>query len=131
MFELEVCPAKRIALVGFHTDLSSRDFEALNRFRQSRKPVDRDYHAIFDFTRVEVNNTVIDAWASRGKLPQTHTGYDQYYVAPQHDLKLMVRLYIGYQMAQGLRPSVLVESLDEALRQLGADRSEFRKIALP
>jgi hypothetical protein len=131
MFEVEVCPAKRIALVGFHTDLSARDFDALNRFRQSHEPVNPGYHAIFDFTRVTVNNTVIDAWAARGQLPQTYPGYERYYVAPQHDLKLMVRLYIGYQMALGVRPSVLVESLDEALRRLGADRSEFRKVGSP
>ena len=104
MFDIEICDTKRISLVSFHTDLSARDFVELDRLaRQFDGP---GFHCIYDLTRVEVNNLVTDFVASRGQLAQTFPGYERYYVVPQHDLKLLVRLYIAYQMAQGIRPPV-------------------------
>ena len=79
-------------------------------------------------SRVEVNNLVTDFVASRGQLPQTFKEFERFYVVPQHDLKLLVKLYIAYQEAQGWRPPVMVETLDEALKRLGVERSEFRKL---
>jgi len=46
---------------------------------------------------------------------------------PQDDLKLLVRLYIAYQQAQGWRPPILVDTIDEALQHFAVARTDFRR----
>lgn len=127
MFDLEICEGRSISLVSFYGDISNRDFIDLDRIARAR-PDPRGFHCIYDMTRVEMNNLVTDFVASRGQLPQTFKDFERLYVVPHEDLKLLVRLYIAYQEAQGWRPPVLVETLEEALKRLGVERSEFRKV---
>jgi hypothetical protein len=128
MFDIDLCEAKRISLVSFHGELSAEDYVELDRL--ARDPgVAAGIHCIYDMTRVEVNRLVTDFVASRGALPQTFKGFERIYVVPQHDLKLLIRLYIAYQTAQGARPPILVDRLDEALAKFDAKRSEFRRFA--
>lgn len=127
MFDIEICEARSISLVSFYGDISNRDFVDLDRIARGKSDP-RGFHCIYDMSRVEVNNLVTDFVASRGQLPQTFKDFERIYVVPQHDLKLLVRLYIAYQEAQGWRPPVMLDTLDEALRRLGAERSDFRKL---
>jgi len=127
MFDIEICESRSISLVSFYGDISNRDFADLDRIARSRSDP-RGFHVIYDMSRVEVNNLVTDFVASRGQLPQTFKEFERFYVVPQHDLKLLVKLYIAYQEAQGWRPPVMVETLDEALKRLGVERSEFGKL---
>ena len=127
MFDIEICEAKRVSLVSFHGELTARDFEELDRLARTAGD-GGGFHCIYDTTRVTVNALVTDFVASRGQLPQTFKDYERFYVVPQDDLKLLVRLYIAYQASQRAHPPLMVDSLDEALRRLGVDRSEFRTV---
>lgn len=131
MFDIDLCETKRISLVRFHGELSAQDFVELDRIARDSAYAG-GFHSIYDVTRVKVTTIVTDFVASRGQLPQTFKGFERYYVVPQHDLKLLVRLYIAYQVAKGEKPPVLVDTLEEALDKLGVRRSEFRSfIAMP
>jgi hypothetical protein len=127
MFDIEICEPRSISLVSFYGDISGRDFVDLDRIARGRSDP-RGFHCIYDMTKVEVNNLVTDFVASRGQLPQTFREYERIYVVPQHDLKLLVKLYIAYQEAQGWRPPIMVDTLDEALKRMAVERAEFRKL---
>jgi hypothetical protein len=128
MFDIEVCEAKRISLVRFRGELSAQDFAELDRLAVESRDVASGIHSIYDLTDVTVNALVTDFVARRGQLPQTFKGYERVYVVPQEVLRRLVRLYIDFQRAHGERPPMLVTTLDEALRHLGVERSEFRSL---
>lgn len=127
MFDIEICEARSISLVSFRGEVSPADFAELDRVARTRAS-DVGFHVIYDMTGVQVNNLLTDFVAARGQLPQTFKDFERVNVVRQDDLKLLVRLYIAYQQAQGWRPPILVDTLDEALRRLGAKQDEFRTI---
>ena len=129
MFAIEICDARSVALISFYGELAPRDFVELDRL--ARGGTGAGFHCIYDTTAVEVSSLVTDFVASRGRLPAAFKGYERFYVVPQDDLKLLVRLFIAYQSAQNQPPPVLVDSLAEALQRLGVQRSEFRKVEIP
>ena len=129
MFDIEICEARSISLVSFQGEVSPADFAELDRLAHSRSS-DVGFHVIYDMTRVQVNNLLTDFVAARGQLPQTFKDFERIYVVPQDDLKLLVRLYIAYQQAQGWRPPILVDTIDEALQHLAVARTDFRRATL-
>jgi hypothetical protein len=128
MFDVDICDSRSISLVSFHGEVSPADFAELDQLARSRAS-SVGFHVIYDLARVQVNNLLTDFVAARGQLPQTFKDFERIYVVPQDDLKLLVRLYIAYQQAQGWRPPILVDTLDEALRHLGVARTDFRRLA--
>ncbi len=127
MFDVDICEAKRISLVSFRGEISARDFLELDRLARERSDP-RGLHVIYDMTDVVVNELLTDFVASRGQLPQTFRDFERFYVVPQNDLKLLVRLYIAYQTSRGAKPPILVATLDEALRRLDVERGEFQRL---
>jgi hypothetical protein len=127
VFDVEICDSRSISLVSFHGEVSPEDFAQLDRLARARTS-NVGFHVIYDMSRVQVNNLLTDFVAARGQLPQTFKDFERIYVVPQDDLKLLVRLYIAYQQAQGWRPPILVDSLDEALQRLAVTRADFRKL---
>ena len=127
MFDIELCESRSISLVSFHGEVSPEDFSRLDRLARSRGS-DVGFHVIYDMTRVQVNNLLTDFVAARGQLPQTFKAFERFYVVPHDDLKLLVRLYIAYQQAQGWRPPIMVDTIDEALQRLGVERKDFQRV---
>jgi hypothetical protein len=124
MFDVEICEARRVILFRFHGLLSPRDFVALDRLAAENKGA-VPYDSIFDMTAIERMDLATDYVVKRGDLPQAHKDRERIYVVPQDDLKLLVRLYAAYQENRGLRPPLVVVTLEEALNKLGVSASNF------
>ena len=129
MFDIGICEARQVVLISFTGELTESDFTGLDRLAaDARGKVEFD--CIFDFTAVERLDLATEFVARRGELPQAFKDRERIYVVPQDDLKLLARLYAAYQTAQGWRPPTIVATLDEALGQLGAARSDFRPVLI-
>jgi len=124
MFDVEICEARQVVLIRFRGQLTEGDFAGLDKLAsdtRGKAAVD----CIFDMTGVEKVELFTDFVAKRGDLPQTHKNRERIYVVPQDDLKFLVRFYAASQGAKGWKVPFVVATLDEALRMLGAKRSEF------
>ena len=100
MFQIQGCPARAVALVRFHGDLSEADFVGLIGLAASAGVA---WNYIFDFTAVERADLAADYVAKLGELPQLFTDRQRICVVPQADLRL-VRLFAAYQTSKGWRP---------------------------
>ena len=126
MFDIEVCETRRIVLIRFRGVLAESDFAALEASAR-RTPAAERYDCIFDFSHVESVELATDFVSRRGDLPKAFHHRDRIYVAPHHDLKLLLRLYAAYQAAKGWREPAVVADLGAALAQFGVTEAEFRR----
>jgi hypothetical protein len=127
MFDVEVCESRRIILVIFRGQVTEADFTTLDaRGREAQGGP--GYDVIFDMSRIESAELGTDLVDKRGRIPQAFRDRRRYYVVPQPDLKLLVRLYAAYQQAIGSRPPVIVDTLIEAFEQLQVSADDFTPI---
>jgi hypothetical protein len=112
-------------LVRFHGQLTEADFEALDAIGRGAKDGPA-YDMVYDMSGVEHAHLAIDFVSKRGKLPQANPRRQRLYVVPQHDLKLLVRLYAAYQESAGWPAPVVVATLQEALDRLRITRADFK-----
>jgi hypothetical protein len=130
MFDIETCDERRIGLVRFYGELTEADFDALDALGRSASGAP-GYDVIYDMSGIEAAHLATDFVSKRGKLPQANAGHQRVYVVPQHDLKLLVRLYAAYQASAGWQTPVIVDALQEALDHLQIARSAFRPFRVP
>jgi hypothetical protein len=126
MFHIEICEARKIALIRFQGELSEQHFSALDAMARERRGGE-PYDVIFDMTEVEKVDLATEFIAKRGDLPPAYTNNERIYVVPQDDLRLLTRLFAGYQAARGWRAPIVVETLDDAFERLGVTASDFRR----
>lgn len=126
MFRIDISEARHIALIRFKGELTEQHFSALDAMARERRGGE-PYDVIFDMTDVEKVDLATEFIAKRGDLPPAYGNNERIYVVPQDDLRLLTRLYAGYQAARGWRAPVVVETLDEAFDRLGATASDFRR----
>jgi hypothetical protein len=127
MFHIEICEARRIALIRFQGELTEQHFSALDtmaREQQGGEPFD----IVFDMTEVTKVDIATEFIAKRGDLPPVFPESERLYAVPQEDLRVLTRLFAGYQAARGWRPPVVFETLDEALGYLGVTAADFRRV---
>jgi hypothetical protein len=128
MFDIELSEHRKVVLVRFFGDLAEEDFAALDALRVAgygRGP----YDTILDLTAVEQTALTTNFVATRGALPQAFQDRKRIYVVPGEDLKLLFRLYASYQVAKGWLPPLIVDTLAEALQELGVSSLEFSMMA--
>jgi hypothetical protein len=128
VFDIEICDARQVVLVLFRGQLGEDDFKGLDALAAEVRGR-AEFDCVYDFTAVERIDLATDFVAQRGELPQTYKNRQRFYVVPQDDLKLLVRLYAAYQTSKGWRTPEIVPTLDEALGKLGVTRSDFRPVA--
>ena len=129
MFRIDICEPRQVVLVRFFGLLSEADFAALDKLAANVQGK-AAFDCIYDMTDVERVDLAAQFVAERGDLPQTYKDRARFYVVPQHDLKLLVRLYAMYQANRGWRAPVIVPTLDEALIQLGVSLDGFHSASL-
>lgn len=130
MFDVGVCETRRILLVTFRGEVSEADFAKLDVYAREAQG-GPGYDVIFDLTAVEKAHLEADLVAKRGQIPQAFKDRLRFYVVPQDDLKLLVRLYAAYQESVGSRPPVVVATLKEAYESLQVTASDFRILGEP
>ncbi|SEP51398.1 hypothetical protein SAMN02990966_07978 [Rhodospirillales bacterium URHD0017] len=111
-------------LIRFHGQLTENDFVGLDKLASDTRGK-AAFDCIFDMTGVEKVELSSDFVVKRGDLPQAYKGHERIYVVPQDDLKLLVRFYAASQGAKGWKAPFVVATLDDALRMLSVDISEF------
>lgn len=127
MFDVQVCESRQVALFTFRGEVSGADFEKLDEMaRQARGGP--SYHLIFDMTGIEKSQLDTDLVARRGHFRPADPNRLRIYVAPQDDLKLLVRLYAGYQQATGWPPPLIVATREEAFARLGVTAADFEPV---
>jgi hypothetical protein len=130
MFDVQLCASRTVALITFRGEVSGADFERLDDLaREARSGP--TYHLIFDMTAIEKSQLDTDLVARRGHLRPRDPERIRIYVAPQDDLRLLVRLYAGYQEAMGWLPPRIVATREEAFAQLGVTAADFTAVPLP
>jgi hypothetical protein len=131
VFDLEVSEHRQVLLIRFRAEVVESDFEALDGL--SKRLAGRQYDCIIDLSNVVGMGMPLDMAtqfvAKRGDIPQAFAGRERIYVVPQHDLKLLTRLYASYQASRGWKQPLIVETLEEAFRRLDVGRDDFRPLA--
>lgn len=130
MFDVQVCQDRAIALVTFRSEVSGADFERLDAMAREARG-GPTYHLIFDMTAIEKSQLDTDLVAKRGHLRPVDPKRVRIYVAPHEDLRLLVRLYAGYQEAMGWPPPLVVAALEEAFKRLSVTASDFKPLSGP
>ncbi|HLG46155.1 MAG TPA: hypothetical protein VKY24_07940 [Reyranella sp.] len=130
MFDIEICEERKVGLVRFHGELTEADFDALDAAARAVKDGPA-YDVIYDMSGIDHAHLAIDFVSKRGALPQANPGKQRLYVVPQHDLKLLVRLYAAYQVSKGWQPPAVVDTLQDALDRLQIARSDFKPYPSP
>ena len=127
MFDVQICEDRLVALFTFRGEVSPADFERLDAMaREARSGP--SYHLIFDMTAVERSQLDKDLVAKRGQLQPVDPSRTRIYVAPQDDLKLLVRLYARYQEAMGWPPPIVVAAREEAFKRLKVTAADFKPV---
>jgi hypothetical protein len=127
MFKIEVCDSRRIVLIRFSGELTEQHFSALDAMARERRS-DQQFDVIFDMTDVLKVDLATEFIAKRGDLPPAFRNNERLYVVPQDDLRLLTRLFAGYQAARGWRAPVVVQALEEAFERLGVTAADFRRV---
>jgi hypothetical protein len=128
MFDIEVCVERQIVLVRFHGAFAESDLAGLEGAARAT-PAAGQYDCVFDFTAVDHVDLAPDFVSRRGDLPVPFQQRQRLYVVPQPDVKLLMRLYAGYQTSKGWRDPTLVDSLEEALGHFGVQPADFQPLA--
>jgi hypothetical protein len=126
MFHIDVCEARRIVLIRFSGELTEQHFSALDAMARDREGGEQ-FDVILDMTDVLEADLATEFIAKRGDLPPAFRDRERIYVVPQDDLRLLTRLFAGYQAARGWRAPIVAETLDEAFDRLGVAASDFRR----
>ena len=127
MFDVQVCESRQVALITFGPEVSGADFERLDEMaRQARGGP--TYDLIFDMTAIEKSQLDTDLVARRGRFRPADPNRRRIYVVPQDDLKLLVRLYAGYQKAAGWPPPLIVATRAEAFAELGVTAADLKPL---
>src|SRR6185436_19370270 len=113
MFHIEVCETRRIALLRFSGELTEQHFSTLDAMARDRRGGEQ-FDVIFDMTDVLEVDLATEFIAKRGDLPPAFRDRERIYVVPQDDLRLLTRLFAGYQAARGWRAPIVLETLGEA-----------------
>ena len=129
MFDVQVCPQRSVALFTFQGELGEADFLKLDAMAQEAQG-GPSYHLIFDMTAVEKSRLDTDLVARRGHLRPADPDRLRIYIAPQDDLKLLVRLYGAYQETNGWKPPVIVATREEAFERLQTTQADFKPVSL-
>jgi hypothetical protein len=111
-------------LIRFSGELGESQLATLDgmgKERQGGPPFD----VVLDMTAVDKADIATDFIARRGDRPPVFQDRDRIFVVPRDDLRLLIRLFAGYQFARGWRSPLVVESLAEALGHLGVTESDF------
>ena len=127
VFHIEVCAARRIVLIRFSGELTEQHFSNLDALARERRG-GAQFDVIFDMSDVLKADLATEFIARRGDLPPAFRDRERIYVVPQADLRLLTRLYAGYQAARGWRAPIVVETLDEAFDRFGVTASDFRPL---
>jgi len=127
MFDVQICQSRQVALITFGSEVSGADFEKLDALARDAGS-GPTYHLIFDMTGIEKSQLDTDLVAKRGHLRPRDPERVRIYVAPQDDMRLLVRLYAGYQEAMGWRPPLVVGTLEEAFARLGVGAADFTPV---
>lgn len=132
MFEIATCEDPRVLLIRFREQIGAYDFAKLDSITQELRQRGL-YDSIIDMRDMDVDkfekpHAAPGFVAGRGAMPEPFAGKERIYVAPDHDLKLMVRLFSVYQEAHGWRPPSVVHTLEEALHRLGVTLADFRPL---
>ena len=126
MFDISICERRQVVLIRFFGRLEEGDFASLDKLAAQARGSNASFDTIFDMTGVEQVDLAAQFVAARGELPQAYNNRQRFYVVPQDDLKLLVRLYAAYQANKGWRSPEIVATLDEAFVRLGVSTIDFR-----
>ena len=127
MFEVQLCESRQVALISFRGEVSAADFEKLDALAREAGG-GPTYHLIFDMTAIEKSQLDTDLVAKRGHVRPRDPERVRIYVAPQDDMRLLVRLYAGYQEAMGWPPPLVVATREEAFERLGVTAADFKPV---
>jgi hypothetical protein len=127
MFDVQVCPHRNVALFTFRGELSEADFAKLDAMAREARG-GPSYHLIFDMTLIEKSQLDTDLVAKRGHLRPADPNRVRIYIAPQHDLKLLVRLYGAYQETHGWKPPLIMATRKEAFERLQVTDNDFQPV---
>jgi hypothetical protein len=127
MFDVQICQSRQVALITFGSEVSGADFEKLDALAREAGS-GPTYHLIFDMTAIEKSQLDTDLVAKRGHVRPRDPERVRIYVAPQDDMRLLVRLYAGYQEAMGWPPPLVVATLEEAFARLGVGAADFTPV---
>jgi hypothetical protein len=127
MFDVQICQSRQVALITFGSEVSGADFEKLDALAREAGS-GPTYHLIFDMTAIEKSQLDTDLVAKRGHVRPRDPERVRIYVAPQGDMRLLVRLYAGYQEAMGWPPPLVVATLEEAFARLGVGAADFTPV---
>jgi hypothetical protein len=125
MFDVQVCAGRQVALFTFRGEVSGTDFEQLDALAREARG-GPSYDLIFDMTAIEKSQLDADLVARRGHVRPADPARTRIYVVPQDDLRLLVRLYAGYQQAMGWPPPLVVATREEAFARLGVTAADFK-----
>ena len=124
MYKIEVCPARQIVLIRFSGELDESQLASLDGMGKARQG-GPSFDVVFDMTAVDKADIATDFIAKRGDQPPVFPDRERIFVVPRDDLRLLIRLFAGYQFARGWRSPLVVETLAEALLHLGVTESDF------
>ena len=127
MFHIEVCDARRIVLIRFSGELTEHHFSNLDAMAQARRGGEQ-FDVILDMSDVLKVDVATEFIAKRGDLPPAFRDRERIYVVPQDDLRLLTRLFAGYQAARGWRAPIVVETLEAAFDRFAVTASDFRRL---
>jgi hypothetical protein len=127
MFDISIAEGRQVVLIRFFGRLEESDFAKLDRLAAEARGSNVSLDTIFDMTEVEHVDLAAQFVAARGELPQAYSDRQRFYVVPQEDLKLLVRLYVTYQANLGWRPPRIVATLAEAFTALGVSAADFHR----
>jgi hypothetical protein len=125
MFEIDLCDARRIALIRLRGEVTEQDLIALDALADQQQATS-GFDTVIDLIEVQKSTLTTDLISKRGSLPRAFKDRERIYVVQHPDLKLLIRLFVHYQEAKGWRPPVMVETLTEALERLQVTLADFR-----
>lgn len=124
MYKIEICPSRQIVLVRFSGELGESQLATLDGMGRERQGGPQ-FDVVFDMTAVDKADIATDFIARRGDQPPVFRDRDRVFVVPREDLRLLIRLFAGYQFARGWRSPLVVETLAEAFDHFGVTQSDF------
>ena len=130
MFDMQICRDRAVVLFCFRGEVGAADFERLDAMAREGRG-GPTYHLIFDMTAIEKSQLDTELVAKRGQIRPVDPGRVRIYVAPHDDLRLLVRLYAGYQQAMGWPPPLVLSTREEAFERLQVTAADFEPVPAP
>jgi len=126
--EFRLNRVSKVLLVRFRLAFSRENLQALDEALAKFVTRWGTCDTIADFSAMPNANFPASILVERGREPPLMPNCRRVFVARDAAYYGMFRLYAAYQEAGGFEPPVIVDTLDEALSLMGADRAQFLPI---